>query len=188
MTKYNPNIHNRRSIRLKGYDYSQAGLYFITLCCQNREHLFGEIIDGKMILNEAGEMIDKNYYQLEKNYPFIQCHEMIVMPNHMHFILEREKGQAQGLPPQEEITVGAIPCGSPNKDHPKTIGDIVGAFKSITTVEYIKGVRENGWQEFNKRIWQRNYYEHIIRNEKAYKNISNYILNNPKNWGKDKLN
>ena len=94
MQKYNPNIHHRRSIRLKGYDYAQAGLYFVTICVQNRENLFGNITKGEpislseMILNNPGKMIEKWYYELENKFPNIKCDEMIVMPNHFHCILE----------------------------------------------------------------------------------------------------
>ena len=85
--QYNPNIHNRKSIRLKGYDYAQEGLYFITICCQNRTHFYGEIKNGKMIYNDAGKMISKWYYELENKFNDIKCHEMIVMPNHFHCII-----------------------------------------------------------------------------------------------------
>jgi REP element-mobilizing transposase RayT len=179
MNNYNPNIHHRKSIRLKGYDYTQAGLYFITICCQYREHLFGEITDGEMILNDAGKM------------------EYIVMPNHFHAILEivgatlvvaqndttvaqndvinqnddviNQKGQPQGIAPT------------------KTVGDMMDAFKSITTVEYIRGVKTLGWKPFDGKIWQRNYHEHIIRNEQSYQTISEYIINNPAKWTDDKF-
>ena len=85
---YNPEIHKRKSIRLKGYDYSQAGLYFITICCQNREHLFGEIKNGEMILNDAGQMIENEWLNLKNRFPTIELHEYITMPNHFHGILE----------------------------------------------------------------------------------------------------
>jgi len=84
----NPNKHNRRSIRLKGYDYSQVGLYFITICCQDRACLFGNIVDCKMILNDAGRMVEKWYFELGNKYPDKRCHEMVIMPNHFHFIIE----------------------------------------------------------------------------------------------------
>ncbi|MCU0339016.1 MAG: hypothetical protein MUE30_03970, partial [Spirosomaceae bacterium] len=85
---YNPNIHHRKSIRLKGYDYSQAGLYFVTICCQNRACLFGEIKNGEILLNDAGRMIEKWYYEFENKFSDIRCHEMITMPNHFHCIIE----------------------------------------------------------------------------------------------------
>lgn len=82
--KYNPQKHHRKSIRLKGYDYSQAGLYFITICTQNRACLFGEIIGGEMVLNDASEMIEHWYYELENKFDDVECHAMVIMPNHFH--------------------------------------------------------------------------------------------------------
>lgn len=77
MSKYNPNIHHRKSIRLKGYDYSQTGLYFITICCQDRAHLFGEIVNDIMIMTDAGTMVAKWYTELENKFVDIKCHEMV---------------------------------------------------------------------------------------------------------------
>ena len=86
--QYDPQIHHRKSIRLKGYDYSQAGLYFVTICTQNRECLFGNIVNGEMILNVAGEMINHWYYELQNKFHDIKCHTMVIMPNHFHCIVE----------------------------------------------------------------------------------------------------
>lgn len=203
MAIYNPNIHHRRSIRLKGYDYSKAGLYFITICVQHRAYLFGHIANGEMILNDAGRMVENEWLNLKTRFPNIELHEYVVMPNHFHGILEivgatlvvaqndsvapvgvslvdtqntqndddADKGQPQGIAP----TAG------------KTVGDMMDAFKSITTVEYIRGVKNLGWKRFDGKLWQRNYYEHNIRNEKSYETISEYILNNPAKWQDDKF-
>ncbi|NLU40215.1 MAG: hypothetical protein GXX78_15155, partial [Bacteroidales bacterium] len=95
---YDPNIHHRRSIRMKGYDYSQAGLYFITICVQNRDCLFGEIVDDQMMLNDSGEMVKRWYYELENKYPDKRCHEMVVMPNHFHCIIENIGDAHVGAP------------------------------------------------------------------------------------------
>ena len=198
---YNPNIHHRRSIRLKGYDYSQAGLYFITICIQDRECFFGNIVNGEMILNDAGKMADNEWGKIPDRFINVQLHEHIVMPNHFHAIMEivgatlvvapdgttvapdgttvapgneivgNENGQPQGIAPTK----------------PKTVGDIVGAFQSIVTVEYIRGVKQLDWPPFNGKLWQRNYWEHIIRDEQSYRRIFNYIINNPKNWKGDKF-
>ncbi len=193
--KYNPNIHNRRSIRLKGYDYSRAGLYFITICVQDRICIFGKIMDGEMILNDAGKMIEKWYFELENKYPDKKCHEMIVLPNHFHCIIENA--------PKMDAHVGASPRGPDNADDPNnpnqpqygpnnnkynaTIGDAMDWFKTMTTNEYIRGVKNINWTPFNKKLWQRNYWEHIIRNERSFQTISKYIINNPSKWGDDKL-
>ena len=219
MNKYNRNIHHRRSIRLKGYDYSQAGLYFITICVKNRTHLFGHIDRTSnpsgcpiMILNDAGEMIDDEWNKLPKRFPNIQLHEYVIIPNHFHAIIEivgatlvvaptiaqntiaqneiknndNEKGQPQGIASTKTPT--KTPTNAPtNAPTNKTVGDIIGAFESITTVEYIRGVKNNNWESFNGKLWQRNYWEHIIRNEQSYNRISEYIINNPKNWKDDKF-
>ncbi len=206
---YNPNIHHRRSIRLKRYDYSQAGLYFITICVQDRACLFGKITDGQMICNDAGTMVENEWLKLPERFTNITLHEYIVMPNHFHAILEivgaplvgtpvrvslvdtqnnhnaqydddqnemdTQKGQPKGIAPTVDIQKN------------KTVGDMVGAFQSIVTVEYIRGVKNMGWTPFNGKLLQRNYYEHIIRNEQSYLTISNYIINNPAKWEGDKF-
>lgn len=233
--RYDPNIHQRRSIRLKGYDYSQAGAYFITICTQDRACLFGFVgaplvgaryndaiqnnddvqnetdrqnngtiqnkmdfrndvgrmdDDGQqtgqpqkgrpqghaptdarnddapiMILNDSGKMIETEWLKLTERFPNIELHEFVVMPNHFHGILQIVDVSAAG----------------------KTIGDMMDAFKSITTVEYIHGVKQSGWEPFNRKLWQRNYHEHIIRDEQSYQRISDYIINNPANWKDDKF-
>jgi REP element-mobilizing transposase RayT len=193
--KYNPDIHHRRSIRLKNYDYSQAGMYFVTICVNHRLPLFGQIVTGKMVLNDAGKMIEKWWFELlTKFWGRIDLHEFVVMPNHFHGIIE---------------IVGAIPCGRPQSTQfpnihetktvhhettcvggrpqgiAPTIGQIIGAFKSLTTNEYIRNVRQNHWQSFEQKLWQRNYHEHIIRNEADYLRIANYVEINPLRWRED---
>lgn len=196
---------NRRSIRLKNYDYSQEGKYFITICCQDRASLFGKIDKGEMILNEAGKMIATEWLALKNRFPNIELHEYIVMPNHFHGILgiveniaviptnnivgtllagvqNNKNGQPQGII-QKGQPQGIAPTGLP-----PTVGNIIGAFKSISSVAYIKGIESKNWKQFNKRLWQRNYWEHIIRNDGAFDRISQYIQNNPRKWNEDKLN
>ncbi|MEC4115954.1 transposase [Myroides phaeus] len=161
---------SRRSIRLKGYDYSQEGLYFITICCKDNKSRFGYIFNDEMILNEAGKMVEERYKALESKFPNIRCDEMVVMPNHFHCIIEIINSD------KEEWRVNVSIC------------KIVQWFKTMTTNEYIKGVRNLGWKRFDKQLWQRNYYEHVIRTYQSYCIISNYILCNPERWLKDKYN
>jgi len=122
--KYDPAKNHRRSIRLKDYDYSQAGLYFITICCQNRDCLFGNIENGAMNLNDAGKMIEKWYYELENKYPYKRCHEMIVMPNHFHCIIENIPIQLSAMDvsiddiSSMDVHVGTSLCGRPYVDVP----------------------------------------------------------------------
>ena len=162
---------NRQSIRLKKYDYSQKGLYFITIVTQGRKNLFGEIIDNKMVLNIAGEMIEEIHNNIVNDFEMIRLHKYIIMPNHIHTIIE---------------IVGVPLVGTRDKN--KTIGDIIGAFKSITTNRYIQMVKENSVSPFEKRIWQRNYWDHIIRDENDYNKITEYIVNNPLTWAEDTMN
>lgn len=190
MTHYDPNIHHRRSIRLKGYDYASAGLYFVTICVQNREMMFGEINNGNMILNDAGRMVERWYYETENKFSDIVCLEMVVMPNHFHCIWQNTSSAAAVAVP-----VGADLCVRPLIDDEHTLGEHVGSplarvvqwFKTMSTNEYIRGVKQLGWPPFDRRLWQRNYYEHIIRNQLAYNNIANYINNNPVRWDEDKF-
>jgi REP element-mobilizing transposase RayT len=369
-TKYNPNKHHRRSIRLKGYNYAQAGRYFVTFCVKDREHFFGEIINDEMYLNDAGIMIEKWYLELENKFPKIRCHEYVVMPNHFHAIVQIvngadddpnvsgilgesnvsgilgesnvsgilgesnvsgilgehigsplphspemsdepnitnspiasdgrgepmcspdasdepnitnssealngrgepmcspdasdesnitdssqalngrdepmcspetsdepnitnypnisdatnflktnnshiEQGRHAGLPlqslpqssneqgrhiglPQQPSTEQSRHIGLPHqspqqkpilgehKDSP--LWEVVQWFKTMSTNEYIRGVKTLNWERFNGKLWQRNYYEHIIRNDESCEKIATYIINNPKNWKDDIL-
>ncbi len=165
--KYNPEKHHRRSIRLKDYDYSQAGAYYVTMIVQNREHLFGSIVNGEMVLNDAGKMIDEQSNALTTRFPNVELDVYQIMPNHFHAIV---------------VIVGASLVDAP------ILGDIIGAFKSITTHEYILGVEERNWQRFSKRLWQRNYYEHVVRDAEDLNRIRNYIRSNPAKWDNDKEN
>lgn len=181
--KYNPEIHHRKSIRLKGYDYSQKGFYFITLCAQHRTHFFGCIDNDTMILNDAGNMLNHWYYELENKFANIKCHEMVIMPNHFHCIIEI-------TPVGADLCVCPEIIGQTRRSAPTgiTVGECVQWFKTMTTNYYIHGVKNNNWLPFDHRLWQRNYWEHIIRDENDYYNIAEYIINNPKNWDCDKLN
>jgi len=185
---------NRQSIRLEGYDYSQAGAYFITICTQNRLHLFGRIVDGEMVLNGAGNMVFDQWMGLSQRFHAIELHEFIVMPNHIHGIIEITDTThvGVGLVPtlNGETAERAINHRATTRVAPTitTIGDIVGAYKSLTTNAYIDGVKQSGWQRYNKKIWQRNYWEHIVRDEQEYHRIAQYIIANPLKWEMDKLN
>ena len=205
--KYNPKIHNRQSIRLKGWDYSQAGKYFITINIQNRLHLLGNINNGEMILNDAGMMVEKWYFEMENKYPNIKCDEYIIMPDHFHCIIEilendgnindgdvidahvfRDAHEGTSLRGRPDNTsppdnINPIPkYGMHNKKYDASIFDMMDWFKTMTTNEYIRGIKNNNWKRFEKRLWQLRYHDHIIRNENDYIRISNYIKNNPTKW------
>jgi len=154
-SKFDPKKHHRRSrnIRLEGYDYSSEGLYFITICVKNRKRLFGEIINRELKKNGAGMMIEKWYYKLESKFLGIKCHAMIVMPDHFHCIIE---------------LYGNGP----------SLQTVIHWFKTMTTNKYIRGVKQLGWCAFDGKLWQRGYYETILRDERAYRIVSEYITNN----------
>ncbi len=185
---YNPYIHHRRSLRLQGYDYSQAGWYFITICSHNREFLFGDIIDGEMKLNDAGKIADECWIEIPKHFPNAILHDYVVMPNHIHGIVELTGGNNVGaedlLPPQENIEY--VPKQNAfQKMIPRSIGSIVKGFK-IGVTKWFRYERVENFQP-QQTVWQRNYHEHIIRNEQSYHKISEYIINNPRNWNIDKF-
>ncbi len=118
--KYNPHIHNRRSIRLKGFDYSQAGAYFVTICVQHRKCLFGDVVDGKMILNDAGKMVQTVWDEIPQKYPGVQTNGFVVMPNHIHGIIGLVGAAPRGRPLDSAQRGGAI--GHPQGDaigHPR---------------------------------------------------------------------
>lgn len=196
--KYDPEIHHRRSIRLAEYDYTQDGWYYVTICCQNHRCLFGEILQEKMILNSAGTMIEKWWRKLPEKYPGIRLDEYVIMPNHLHGIIvivgaaprgrpkpdtqsSNESGRSLGIAPTEHLICKS---GRPHRVAP-TLGNIIGWFKTMSTNEYIRHVKQDGWPAFEKRVWQRNYYEHIIRKEKELHSIQNYIAENPMRWEED---
>ena len=198
MNKYNPHIHHRRSIRLKGYDYSQAGLYFITICTQNRQYMFGNITNGIMKLNNAGVMVQKWYHELENKFADIKNHEMIIMPNHFHCIIENTGSNAGAdlrVCPNNPMTNKNILVENGIIGEHTTMGEYIGSplhrvvqwFKTMTTNEYIRNVKSDNWQRFDGKLWQRNYWERIIRNENEYLQISKYIIENPMKWENDKL-
>ncbi|MDF9392115.1 MULTISPECIES: transposase [Methylococcus] len=169
----------RRSIRLKDYDYSQAGAYFVTMCTQNRACLFGDVIDGAMRVNDAGRMVQTVWDELPLHYVGVELDTFVVMPNHVHGII---------------VLVGAGPRACPKSGRPQgaaptlSLPDVVHRFKTLTTKRYTDGVKTGGWPPFHGRVWQRNYYEHIIRDEVSLHRIREYIANNPQQWALDREN
>ncbi len=191
---YDPNKHRRRSIRLKGYDYSQAGAYFVTIVTQGRECRFGEIINGAMQPNEAGQIVETAWTSLPQRFPNIELDACVIMPNHLHGIVVVgatlvAAQDASGANYRAGINPAPTNDSIRAKTNPApTLGHVVGAFKSITTHAYIQGVYDCGWSPFDKRVWQRNYYEHIIRSEIELNAIRKYIVDNPARWEQDRDN
>ena len=157
-------LSNRRSLRLKGYDYGQAGAYFVTVCTQGRACLLGSAVGDTICLNSAGQLAARIWSDMPIRFPDIDLDAYVVMPNHIHGIIVLSDGDTVGAPlvsAHENNRKRAATRAAP------TIGDVVGAFKSLFTVEYIKGVKEGRWPRFQGRVWQRNYYEHVIRDERS---------------------
>ena len=197
---YNPEIHHRRSIRLKDYDYSQAGAYFVTICAWQRECLFGEIVNGEMILNDMGRIVKSVWSGMPEHFASIYLDEYAIMPNHFHGILhinesvevvgakqgssalpafdlrstKGKAGEAFALPLQLQPVRGSV-SGS--------LSSIIQNFKSVSTRK-INNFRNNP----GCPIWQRNYYERVIRNEVELSRAREYIINNPMKWELDKEN
>lgn len=183
---YDHHKHRRRSIRLKGYDYSQAGAYFVTICAQNRECLFGDIVDGEMRLHDAGQMIQDMWNDLDARYPDVETDEFVVMPNHVHGIIVIRRNDCRGEV-SSPISVSPIPTIKQGGETPPlrrhTLGQIIAFFKYQSTKQ-INKIRDTPGHP----VWQRNYYEHIIREEQEMNRIREYIIENPAKWTEDKNN
>lgn len=179
-----PNRYERRSIRLKNYDYHQPNAYFVTICTLNRFHLFGEINDGEMWLSSVGEMINTIWFEIPIYYPNVDIDAFVIMPNHIHGIIIL----------LENHTVGAVPCDRPKPGQPQGVAptlslpEVLHRFKSLTTKRYIDGVKYSGWPPFPGRLWQRNYWEHVIRNRRTLEAVRRYIMHNPMRWDMDRYN
>ena len=182
ISNYDPDTHHRQSIRLTGYDYAQAGAYFLTIVTQDRLCLFGEVIEDEMHVKRAGPMVLDVWEELPKRFPTIGLDSFVVMPNHVHSILVLH--QPVGVPLADNRGDGdrATTRVAP------TLSDVVGAYKSITTVRYTSGVKAEGWQPYRGRLWQRNYYEHVIRNETELNRAREYLVGNPVLWERDREN
>ncbi|MBD1905464.1 transposase [Funiculus sociatus GB2-A5] len=173
--KYDPNKHHRRSIRLKGYDYSQVGVYFITICTHQRQCLFGAIANSKMELNPYGQIAAECWDGIPQHFSRIQLDACVVMPNHLHGILViTDAGRDMALPCPYERQFGKPISGS--------LSTAIGSFKSVVTkrINLVRGAP-------GTPVWQPNFYEHIIRSEPSLQRIREYIHTNPQSWEVDQL-
>lgn len=162
----------RKTIRLKDYDYSQAGYYFITICTENRKNILGQVVNigidsiapsYEMALSNFGRIAERIYCDIPKDFTNIMLHEYIIMPNHLHGIIQIK-----------------------HTDLESSLPKIIQSYKRHTTIEYTQGVKNNVYPPFNNHIWQRGYYDHIIRDENEFQKIRQYILDNPAKWHEDK--
>ena len=196
---------------MDGFDYSKNGFYFVTVCCENRKNIFGKIdfvptlMEKKMILNNVGIMIERIVFEYFDKNKFVELDEFIVMPDHIHMIIvinNKFNNVGAGLVPalndgmgvkmmdanintrvnggiNTRVTTRVAPTDGIMD---KTLGMVIGELKSLATNEYIKNVKTKNWPRFIKRLWQRNFYERIIRNEKEYFRYKQYIKENPVNY------
>ena len=169
--------HHRRSIRLKEYDYSRAGAYFVTISARNRQCLFGKIEDGKVQLSAAGEIVQSEWLRSESVRRNVVLDEFVIMPNHVHGIIMLT--DKTGFVGATRRVAPTRPCGPV----PGSIGAIIGQFKSAATKRINQLRKTRG-----ARVWQRNYYEHVLRNENELDRVREYMTNNPLRWELDQEN
>ena len=160
----------RQSIRLKGFDYSEPGSYFVTVCVKDRECLLGDVVNGKIELNDVGRIVSSVWHDLAKRFKNIELDGFVIMPNHVHGIVVIVGAPLAGA---RDLRAGTRPA--------PTLGDIIGAFKSVTARQYYLDSK-------GEKLWQRNYYERVIRNEKELFEIRRYIQENPSKWELDPEN
>ena len=162
---------HRKPNRLRNFNYSSSGYYFITICTKNRQEYFGDIINNKMVLNKYGEIVDDIFKSLPNHHP-IDLDIYQIMPNHIHFILiiPYRRGFARKTPTFGNVTPGSLPC-------------VIRSFKSETTKQIRRFIHQTQFV-----VWQRNYYDHIIRNEYSLNRIRRYVKDNPRNWEDDRNN
>jgi putative transposase len=165
----------RRSIRLRGYDYSTIGAYFVTICAYNRKCLFGQIVDEQVQLTDVGEMVRRWVTELERKFSSSKVDTYVIMPNHWHGIICL--GQIEDSLSGIDRGQGAL-----------RMSDIVGWFKTMTSNEYLRQIRVEIHQQPLLRLWQRNYYEHVVRNDDELNRIRQYIADNPIRWEEDREN
>jgi len=188
MPPYDPAIQHRRSIRLKDYDYSQPGAYFITMCTRGGALIFGDMDGEEVRLNEVGKMLYSLWADIPSAYPPADIDVFIVMPNHLHGIIV--------LPDTTEVRRGEAGMGTkvPVSETPSTDEDamsidyLVGRVKSLAINRYWDVLRSKGRSSAHVKLWHRDYYEHVIRNEDELARIREYITNNPLQWSLDREN
>lgn len=183
MPKFDPTIHHRRSIRLQGYDYSKEGAYFVTVVAYRRECLFGEVVDGEMVLNDFGRVVEKWWHQIPVHFSNVETWTFVIMPNHIHgIIVITDAGRgAVSAPDNENKIEHKGEMTSPLRARKPTLGQIVAYFKYQSTKE-MNGLDNPGTIT---KFWQRNYYDRVIRDEREMDRVHRYIESNPSRWADD---
>lgn len=197
---------HRRSIRLRGYDYTHAGAYYVTVCTHERTHLFGGVADGSMVPNPMGAVVQQCWDAIPDHLPMVVCDAFVVMPNHVHGIIVITDVAADGSlagrgtvgaansPPLRNAGPADDPVDTPPPDVPRrpsvaimvpnSLGHIMQTFKAAVSRQAVR----DGLMPRGKPIWQRGYYEHIIRDDGEHDRIARYIADNPRNWKGDRFN
>ncbi len=179
----------RKSSRLSGYDYAQEGAYFVTVCVQGRLSLFGKVIDGTMRLNQAGQMIGKWWGELERTFKSQKIDEFyMVMPNHFHGIVFISAEEPRFRPNPVPTPGNSLSPVAQGGHTGPPLQRMVQWFKTMTTNEYIHGVKEHGWPQFQGSLWQRSFYDQVIRDEASLNRVREYISTNPLRWDLDREN
>jgi putative transposase len=177
---YDSDKHHRSSARLKTFDYTSNAAYFITVCTFSRDHLFGEIVDGEMQLNDAGRIVWECWNAIPEHFPHVELDAFIAMPDHVHgIVLISQPSETNVRPP---VVVGAQHAAPlRNSDdviprvQPGSLGAIVRSFKSAAT----KRINESRGLP-GTPVWQRNYWDRVIRDDRELEETRKYILENPK--------
>lgn len=181
-SRFDPEVHRRRSIRLQGYDYSRPGAYFVTMVAQDWLCLFGDVVDGDMRLNEVGRIVVEAWEWLATRHPYVELDAYVVMPNHLHgiVVLTDEGWDGAGDRGRSPPVRAALGGGGSGR---KPLGRLVGAFKTVSTkrINIVRGTP-------GEILWQRNYYERVIRNDRELNLIREYIEGNPAKWETDEEN
>jgi REP element-mobilizing transposase RayT len=186
--KFDPQKHHRRSIRLKGYDYAQPGAYFVTIVAQDRACRFGEVAGGQMRPSAAGGLVEDCWRAIPGHFANVELGAFVVMPNHVHGIIILHDGRGGVTPPLPENQTepgldGTIPRRADGKTPQPTLGQVVAYFKYQSAKQINALLASPG-----SPVWQRNYYEHIIRSAAEHARIYDYILSNPAYWSEDQEN
>jgi putative transposase len=183
-----PPTHRRRTIRVPGYDYTQGGAYFTTICARNRECLWGQVTNGMVQLNETGRLVESVWLQTATVRPEIELDAYVVMPNHFHaiFFIHESPGVGRAthrVAPTNNHSSGADKSHRPAGPKPRSVGAIIAQFKSLVS-KRLNLTQKN----LAGPVWQRNYYEHVIRDEASLNRIREYIATNPQRWDLDREN
>jgi len=184
MTLYK-NKYRVETTRLKGWDYSSAGNYFVTICVKNREHLFGYVAHGEMVLNPYGKIVEQCWFDLPKHYPNIKLDAFRIMPNHIHGIIVIDNGIGDGMIDGMVVETGFKPVSTTNTTNQKHHG----LFEFIRALKTFSARRINEMRHsVGETVWQSRFHDHIIRDNSSLERIRKYIINNPKTWDGDLVN